>query len=137
MDEIITYMGKQITRKRLLSKSFIIALLEDEGPNFTTLRNVRNWYEKQFGDDLCRDYPFSLGMHDGILFLPVQEGFLALPYDEVDSESYEQFVLENAELLTADIVAVLEQELRAYTDELFDALSDMRSALSGWKGAQS
>ena len=136
MDEIISFMGKRLARKQLFSKTFILALLEEEGPNFTTLMNVRKWHEKQFGNDLCWDYPFSQGMHNGILFLPVQEGFLALPYDEVDSETYEQFVLENAALLTADMVTVLEQELRAYTEGLFRVLADMCTALSSdGKGA--
>lgn len=130
MNEVITFMGKQIERNKLFSQTFIIALLEDEGANFTTLANVRNWYIKQFGNELSLSYPFSQGMDNGILILPVQEGFLRLPFDEVDEFTFEQFDLHSAGLLTAAEVEVMEKELNTYVENLLGVLADMRTVLS-------
>lgn len=137
MNECIAFMGKQIERKQLFSQTYIIALLEDEGANFTTLANVRGWYIKQFGDELCISYPFVQGSHNGILILPVQEGFLGLPFDEVDEFTFEQFDLSSASILSAAEVADMEKNLKNYTESLFASLCDIHKALSpDGKGAQ-
>lgn len=130
MYEFITYMGQRIERKRLFTKHYILALLEDEGACFTTLENVRNWYDQQFGNELYWNYPYCDGLHNGAGILPVQEGFLWLPYDEVDSETYEQYLLDDASLLTAAEVQSLLKELKAYSGGLCAALEDVSMELS-------
>lgn len=130
MYDFIKFMGKTIERKRLFSKHYILHLLEEEGPCFTTLENVRNWYDQKFGNELYWNYPFCDGLHNGAGILPVQEGFLWLPYDEVDSETYEQYLLDDASLLTAAEAASLLKELKAYMGGLCAALEDVSAELS-------
>ena len=130
MNDFIKYTGRWIGCKQLFSMSFIIPMLEEEGPCFATLEKVRNRYLREFGNELCWNYPFCNGNHNGGVILPVEEGFLWLPYDAVDSETYEQFSLEDAHLLTAGEAKTLIKELTAYTGELCAALKDMRTELS-------
>ena len=130
MYEFISYMGNSIERKRLFPVQYILSLLEDGGPRFTTLEAVRDCYDKEFGNELYWNYPFCDGLHNGAGLLPVQEGFLWLPYDEVDSETYEQYVLDDASLLTAAEAATLLKELRAYMEGSFAALEDIQTELS-------
>ncbi len=130
MYDFIAYMGKQIERKRLFSKHYILHLLEEEGACFTALENVRNWYDQQFGNELYWNYPFCDGLHNGAGILPVQEGFLWLPYDEVDAETYEQYLLDDASLLTTAEAASLLKELKAYMKGLCAALDDIGTELS-------
>lgn len=130
MYDFITYMGRRIERERLFAMDYILSLLEEEGPRFTTLENVRDVYDKQFGNELYWNYPFCDGLHNGAGILPVREGFLWLPYDEVDSETYEQYVLDDASLLTAAEAASLVEELRAYTEGVCAALGDIQMELS-------
>ena len=91
---------------------------------------MRDCYDKEFGNELYWNYPFCDGLHNGAGLLPVQEGFLWLPYDEVDSETYEQYVLDDASLLTAAEAATLLKELRAYMEGSFAALEDIQTELS-------
>lgn len=79
MYEFISYMGNSIERKRLFPVQYILSLLEDGGPRFTTLEAVRDCYDKEFGNELYWNYPFCDGLHNGAGLLPVQEGFLWLP----------------------------------------------------------
>lgn len=130
MYDFITYMGKRIDRKTLVSALDVLSLLKEEGPWFTTLEKIRERYEEQFGNVLYLNYPFSDGPHNGAGILPVQEGFLWLPYDELDSETYEQYVLTDASLLTADEAAILVNELKAYTKGVCGALEDIQVELS-------
>lgn len=133
MYEFITYMGKHIERKRLCSMEYILSLLKNEGPCFTTLVNVRDRYDKAFGNELYWNYPFCDGVHNGAGILPVQEGFLWLPYDEVDTDTYEQYVLNDASLLTAEEATTLVKELRAYTEGVCAALEDIHMELSAFQ----
>lgn len=130
MYEFITYMGERIERKQLFSKDHIISLLRNEGSHFTTLESVRGYYGKKFGNELYWSYPLCDGLHNGAGILPVQEGFLWLPYDEVDTETYEQYILEHACLLTAEEASTLVKELRAYAEEVCAALEDIQVELS-------
>ena len=52
MYEFISYMGNSIERKRLFPVQYILSLLEDGGPRFTTLEAICKALDCQPGDIL-------------------------------------------------------------------------------------
>lgn len=128
-DAYLSYMGKKIPRSELFTEEYVIHVLESGSACFTDLESIRNRYLDKLELDPCWTYPFGVGNHNGLVILPVWEGFLCLPYSDTDAETFEQFDLEAAELLDISAVETLLRELRAYTDGLCAALDDMKSAL--------
>ena len=103
----------------------VLELLRTNGANFTALASIREQYVEQFSNELCWSYPFCDGDYLGCVVLPVQEGILCLPYSSLDGDTYEQFVLESAGLLTREQLDELKRHLLTQAAELYNALSDM------------
>ena len=55
----------------------------------------------------------------------VQEGILCLPYDAVDSQEYELFIMESERLLTKESLLELLQEFNEQTASLATVLMEM------------
>ena len=98
--------GHEINRTQLAPADEVTSLLECDA-DFVALEPLRMRYAMQFGDELCWTIPASHGSHLGCVLLPVQEGILYLPYDQIDAERYEQFVLADTGLLAADTAKTL------------------------------
>ena len=128
-DDFISYMGKRIPRNVLFVEEYVVHVLEAGSACFTDLEPLRNVYMDKLGFDPCWTYPLGVGNHNGLVILPVWEGFLSLPYTETDEVTYEQFDLQAAALLDAAAVDTLLQNLRAYADGLCATLEDMKSTL--------
>lgn len=128
-DGYINFMGKQISRNELFVEEYVIHVLESGSACFADLEPIRNVYMDKLGIDPCWTYPLGVGNHNGLVILPVWEGFLSLPYTETDEVTYEQFDLQAAALLDAAAVDTLLQNLRAYADGLCATLEDMKSTL--------
>ena len=113
----------------MASSAEVLELLRTNGADFTALEPIRERYAAQFTNELCWSYPLCDGDYLGCVILPVQEGVLYLPYNSLDSNTYEQFVLEGAGLLDAERLGELKQALLIQTAELYSTLSDMRRFL--------
>ena len=96
------YMGITLDFSKLLSKDALLQYLEENGATDHTLADIRNRYESEFGNELMWRYPLSAGLHAGAFIIPVQEGFLSIPYDEMDAQEYELLTLEGAGLMDED-----------------------------------
>ena len=46
------------------------------------------------------NYPLSDGEHSGVYFVLVKEGILLLPYNRIEDNCYEQFVVADSRLCT-------------------------------------
>lgn len=55
----------------------------------------------------------------------MQEGILCLPYDAVDSQEYELFIMESERLLTKESLLELLQEFNEQTASLATVLMEM------------
>ena len=55
----------------------------------------------------------------------MQEGILCLPYDAVDSQEYELFIMESERLLTKESLLELLQEFNEQTASLAPVLMEM------------
>lgn len=121
--------GNHCRRDQMVEMTAVLEYLREGGSRFTALASVRERYAEQFGNELGWSYPFCHGDHMGCMILPVQEGVLCLPYSSLDSETYEQFDLEAAKLLTAEETKELTDVLLAQAAELYGVLSDLHQAL--------
>lgn len=118
------YMGITLDFSKLLSKDALLQYLEENGATDHTLADIRNRYESEFGNELMWRYPLSAGLHAGAFIIPVQEGFLSIPYDEMDAQEYELLTLEGAGLMDEDELMFFSNDLRSYTDSFCSAMDD-------------
>ena len=109
----------------------VLELLRNGGADFTDLEPIRTRYRQQFGDERCQVCPVCHNGYLGVVFLPVQEGTLCLPYDAVTSDMMEQFVLDEAHLLDCGECGQLLQELNTQYASLSTELETIPAKLKG------
>lgn len=105
----------------------VMALFQENDPNFTSLEPVRAQYDARFGNELCWSFPISYNGYFGCVLLPVQEGILYLPYKGMDRDTYEQFDLQGIDLLTKARLQELLSTFRRSTTELLHVLADIEA----------
>ena len=131
-EPILQYMGLEINRNSLYRKDELVAILDKYGALDSTLDKVRNTYTERFGNQLIWKYPFSDNMQGGGTVVPVQEGFLFLPYNCVYEREGSRYQLRGAELLSAENIRTLQNECRTYVEGLLSALGDMERAIPAY-----
>jgi hypothetical protein len=89
------------------------------------LSGIRDRYSEEFGNELIWRYPISDGVNAGTIIVTVKEGFLSLPYNEMDSSEYELFELERSNLLDENELKQFISEWKIFSDDLSGALGDM------------
>ena len=109
----------------LVSMDEVLEQLAEDGCTFAALEPIRNKYNELFENELCWTYPFCFDGHLGCVLLFVREGILGLPYSGLDHETYEQFEVEDARLLTQEDVQKLMDSLLAHAMELYEVLTDI------------
>jgi len=114
-----------IDENKLLSKEDLLWQLEDDGAHDRALSHVRERYSSEFGNELMWRYPISDGKHAGTFIVAVREGFISIPYDEMDAEDYEIFVLEDAVMLDSLSMQCFINNWNSFSHELSDAMNDM------------
>jgi len=116
-------MGLEIDKSKLMTKDYVVDYLQ--GANYSDLQDLRNIYEKAFGLELVWNYQCCDDYFPGFYLMPVQEGFLAIPYNSVETDEFEQIVADNIELLSADELQFRLDRWKAYAEGLMGAMEDM------------
>jgi len=117
--------GIRIDVSKLLSKDELLEELKNGGASDRALADIRNRYYEEFGNELIWRYPISDDEHAGVSIVVVKEGFLSLPYYEMDKSEYELFELDHAALFDSDTLQYLIDGWKAFSDDLSSALNDM------------
>lgn len=120
------YMGWPWQPEKLLSKDELLEELKSGGETDRAMASIRHYEEEMAGQELMWWYPISLGTYAGAFIVPVKEGFLCVPYDEMDCEEGELLLLHDAELLSAGALETLASRFRSYADGLCAALEEAR-----------
>lgn len=115
---------------KLLSREALIRVLEEWGGHDRAMSHVREHYEGELGCDPIWRYPISLDTCNGGFLVPVKEGYLFIPYDEVDSEDYEILMLDEACLMDVESSVYMAGELQTYfgalSAELYEISRDLK-----------
>ena len=123
--------GIEIDPANLLSKDNLFAILREGGESDRALEPVRERYDTEFGNELIWRYPISNGYHMGVFIVPIQEGFISLPYNVIDEEQYELLELDDASMFDAEAMQFFIDEWSSYSEALIGAMSDMQRILRG------
>lgn len=118
------YMGVLLDMKKLMSREELTAYLRENGMSDRGIAGLREQQYAQFGKELIWRYPLCDGNSLGGYIFPVKEGFLWIPYDEVESDRGELLVMEDAELLDVDGLKSLREDFAAYSADLCAALKE-------------
>jgi hypothetical protein len=127
----MTISGINVDPMELLSKAELLDILYEYGESDRALAHIRDRYQAEFKDELVWRYPISDGYHLGTFIVPVKEGFLSLPFDNVDSEDYELLELVDTAALDTDAMQTLIDDWRLFSDDLINAMNDMLCILRG------
>jgi len=123
------YMGRRINKAKLATKKQILDYLETYGASDRQLAHFRDRYHTSFGNELIWNYSICDGDHFGFYIVPVREGFLNLPYNALDEEECELFVLEHAYLMSAEDLDLFLDQWRSYSGGLMSAMEEMITIL--------
>lgn len=130
-DPMLLFMGLKIEKSKLYDMGRLLSMLDKCGGHDSALNQVRDTYTTLFGNQLIWKYPFSDNMQGGGVIIPVQEGFLFLPYSHVCSDNGALYQLCAAELLSAENIRTLQEECKSYVKGLLAALEDMELTIQG------
>lgn len=125
------YMGIQLTSEKLLSKDALLCRLEGANANYSGLEKIRDEYSDVFGKDVVWNYPLDDDLHTGFMFIPVKEGFLSLPYNEVRKGTFEEFLLEEAKLFDLESLEEAIDSWNQYSEGLLQALTEAKTIMEG------
>lgn len=127
------YMDIDVEPLRLFTKERILMFMYYNGAYGPTLDQIREQYERIFGVELVWRYPIMDNLEDGCVIIPVQEGFLRLPYDRHldEKDDFEYYKCKDAELLDQKAIQTLFCDLTTYTAGLAAALSEIEVAMGG------
>ena len=103
-------------REALLSKGELIERLSDDGFTDRRLSDIREEYMDTLGFDPVWRYPFCHDGDLGAVLIPVQEGFLWLPYNVIDVFDNEMYNPESASLLDAETCRYIIEEMKTYME---------------------
>lgn len=124
------YMDMEIDPNKLRTMAETLSILENEGADYHAIEALRTEQMEQYGQELIWRYPLSDSISLGAFIIPVREGFLWVPYDEVELERGELLLLNNAALLDEEAGKYLAIDWKLYADGLNDALRDIIAAVS-------
>lgn len=119
--------GIEVDTSKLMSKQELLDYLKENGESDRTLSDIRERNYELFNNELMWLYPISDGKHLGTFIVPVQEGFVSLPYDTVDEENYELLEMDDAAMFDAEAFDYFISDWESFSNDLLGALRDMRS----------
>lgn len=118
------YMNMNLDPATLPCKDDLLARIRADGGTDRALAGLREEQMETYRNELIWRYPISEGTAAGGFVMPVREGFLWIPYDEMEREEGEILLLEDAYLLSTDDCSALEEDFRYYADGLSSVLRE-------------
>lgn len=132
IDPNICFVGNcAIDTRDLLSQQDIKSKLETDGADYNTLVNICEEHQKKYGDHLFWKYPISDGEHSGVYFVLVKEGVLAIPYNSIDDDCFEWFVLSDIKLCSHLDINNFIAEWEEYSNRLKNQMASFKDFLGG------
>jgi hypothetical protein len=107
---------------QLITKNGALGALTILGGNYQALDKLVDQYYGEYNGEVFWNYPISDTVNSGQFILPVQEGYLAIPYETIDPTEHEILRLDRAYLLDVDTAKFLSEEWDIYADQLSDKL---------------
>ena len=119
------YMGLDIDKSKLMTMAEVIDYLQTHGENYSVFSELRDRYEEEFGNNLVWNYQNCADYFPGCFLMPVQEGILSVPYDEVEVDEFEIIATDSIELLSAEELRERLDRYRSYAEGLMSAMEEM------------
>ena len=118
-----------LDKSKLYNRETLLRILEENGANEPAIAAISDQYMESLGQDPVWQYPLCDTKYLGGFVVPVQEGWLWIPYDSVDKEEYELLVLDDTNLLDAETCEYLANELKEYCAGFVAALGRIQNEL--------
>jgi len=117
--------GVNVDPQMLYPKDKLLELLKMGSGTDRDLAEFREKNMNSFGQELIWRYPIADGFNSGAFLIPVREGFLNIPFNEMTAEDYEILDLDEARLTTADELQYLFENWVEFSARLTVALREM------------
>jgi hypothetical protein len=128
---MMTINGIHFDPQQLMTKDELLSFLRDNGGDDHALGIIRERNIGTFGNELIWPYRISDGKHHGTFIAVVQDGFLSIPYNEIDKDGFEKFELQNAAMFDEDAMSVFIDDWKLVSDDLVSAMGDMLGIIRG------
>ena len=122
MNKLWSYMKINLNPEELPTMRELIREIVDNGGTDAALADLREKQHEKYHNELIWRYPVSQGEAAGGFIMPVCEGILWIPYDEMEKEAGEILLIDNADLLTEDACEKMADDFSRYADQLCDVL---------------
>lgn len=122
MDKPWNYMTFELNPVELPTMKELLAEIVDNGGTDAALAKLREKQQEKYRNDLIWRYPISQGTAAGGFIMPVREGILWIPYDEMEKEAGEILLTDDAELLDEDTCEIMAGDFARYAEQLCDML---------------
>ena len=117
------YMNQQLDPNELPTMQELLTEIDDNGGTDAALSRLRDEQHEKYHNELIWRYPISQGDSAGGFVMPVREGILWIPYDEMEKETGEILRTGDATLLDEETCAQFCDDIRRYTDGLCAAFA--------------
>lgn len=118
------YMNMELDPSKLPTMQELLDRLREDGGTDRAMADIRDEQMNTYQNELIWRYPISEGSSAGGFILPVREGILWIPYDEIEREDGEILLLQDAHLLSADDCSIMADDFRLYADSLCSMLRE-------------
>ena len=115
-------MDRMLNSDELPTMKELLMEIDENGGTDAALAGLREKQYRQYCCELIWRYPISQGDSAGGFLMPVREGILWIPYDEMEKEAGEVLRTCDAVLLDEAACRTYAEDFRAYADELCNAL---------------
>ena len=122
MNKLWNYMKLTLNPEELPTMKELLKEIVDNGGTDAALAKLREAQHEKYHNELIWRYPISQGDSAGGFIMPVREGILWIPYDEMEKEAGEILLTDNADLLTEDTCDMMADDFDRYADQLCDVL---------------
>lgn len=123
--DLIFIDSKAVHTRNLMPKDTFVEKLFSDGGTFSDFTSLCERYESEYGTPLYWMYPITDGKFNGCYFVLVQEGVLAISYDEIDGQDHEIFIRESARLCTREDLSNFIGDWNQFSQELLASLSTL------------
>ncbi len=121
--------GIQFDPHQLMTKDALLRFLADNGGDDHALEIIRERNMEAFGNSLVWQYPISDGKHTGAFIVVAKDGFISLPYNEIDRHGNEKLELEDASEFDKDSMEIFIDDWDSFSSDLTGAMGNMLAIL--------